>query len=144
MSCKLILKYEFGRDGDDFGWLAAEVDTPSFKGVNGAWVQWQDIPDYADSLRAYPIAPDAPVICAWGFGERGASTDIISIRIAPTGVTGGLEVDVSLANWYEPTNNCRVQFETDYPSISRFREQIERMMEAREGDAVLYGSTWVR
>ncbi|RZF63788.1 hypothetical protein EWE75_14235 [Sphingomonas populi] len=140
MNSKLVLEYEFSPDGDDFGWLIAKVQTPQFGGRNGMWVQWQAVGDFAASLSAYPINADSPVLGEWGFGEQGQYTEITKIGIAPKGSTGGLIINVTLANYYEPENRCSTRFETDYPSLSEFREEIERMMHNRTGSAVLQGS----
>lgn len=62
MNSKLALEYEFSRDaGDDFGWLAAAVETPKFRGLNGMWVQWQDLGDFAATLSTFPIQAESPV-----------------------------------------------------------------------------------
>jgi hypothetical protein len=141
MNSRLALAYEFSRDGDDFGWLSAEVQTPLFSGRNGMWVQWQDVGDFAASLSRYPIEIGSPVIGEWGFGESGKYSEITKVVIAPKGSTGGLAADVSLADYYEPANRCSTRFTTDYPSLDRFRKDIERMMKERIGSAVLCGST---
>jgi hypothetical protein len=141
MNSKLILEYEFSRDGDDFGWLSAEVQTPRFSGHNGMWVQWQDVGDFAASLSSYPIGADNPAIGEWGIDEQGQYIEITKVSIAPTGLTGALLADVSLANYYEPTSRCSTRFKTDYTSVDRFRADIERMMKDRTGSAVLAGST---
>lgn len=140
MNSNLTLKYEFSRDGDDFGWLMAQVDTPQFKGRNGMWVQWQDMTDFAALLSTYPINADSPLVEDWGFSEQEKYTEITKIAISPFGLTGGLVAEVVLANYYEPTNRCSTRFETDYPSVRRFREEIDRMMRTRAGSAVLYGA----
>jgi len=143
MNSKLVLEYEFSRD-DDFGWLIAEVETPRFAGRNGMWVQWQDVADFAASLSRYPIEADSPALGEWGFSEQGQYTEITQVSIAPRALTGGLVAHVSLANYHEPVNRCSTCFDTDYPSLSRFQEEIERMMRDRTGSAVLHGSADVR
>lgn len=144
MNSKLVLKYEFSRDDDDFGWLMAEVQTPCFAGRNSMWVQWQDVGEFAASLSRYPIEADNPLLGEWGFGEQEQYTEITRVRIAPKASTGGLVADISLANYYEPANRCRARFDTDYPALAKFQEEIERMMLDRSGGAVLNGSTDVR
>ncbi|AJP70569.1 hypothetical protein [Sphingomonas hengshuiensis] len=144
MNSTLVLEYEFSRDGDDFGWLIAKVQTPHFSGRNGMWVQWQDVGDFAASLSTYPINADNPVLGEWGFGEQGQYTEITKVGIGPKGATGALVANVSLANYYEPENRCSTCFETDYPSLSDFREEIERMLHDRTGSAVLNGSVEIR
>ena len=141
MNSKLALEYEFSRDaGDDFGWLAAAVETPKFRGRNGMWVQWQDLADFAATLSTFPIQAESPVTGEWGFAKAGHYTEITKVVIAPNGSTGALVVNVSLADYYEPENRCITRFETDYPSLDRFREAIEQMMSERTGEAVLDGS----
>lgn len=144
MNSTLILEYEFSRDGDDFGWLIAKVQTPHFGGRSGMWVQWQDVGDFAASLSAYPINADSPVFREWGFNEQGQYTEIIKVSIAPKGASGALVANVALANYYEPENRCSTRFETDYPSLRGFQEEIERMLRDRAGSAVLNGSVDVR
>lgn len=140
MNSRLTFQYEFSRDEDDFGWLTAGLETPDFSGRNGMWVQWQDILDFAASLARYPIPKGEAVECEWGFGERGQYTAVTKVRIAPGRPTGGVIADISLANYNQPENHCRTQFETDYPSLSEFRLEIERMMQNRCGSATLLGS----
>jgi hypothetical protein len=138
MNSKLTFEYEFSRD-DDFGWLMARVETSDFSRSNGMWVQWQDIEDFAAALGRYPIAKDDAVECEWGFSERGQYIEVTKVRIAPSGSTGGIFADVSLADYYQPENRCQTRFETDYPSLSEFRVQIGRMMQTRTGSATLNG-----
>ena len=140
MNSKLIFGYEFSRDGDDFGWLLAEVETPHFKGRNGMWVQWQDVGDFAAALIQYPIETDSPVTGEWGFTQQGNYTEVTKVSIGPTGKSGALVTSVSLVNYYEPSIRCSTRFQTDYPAVGRFRVEIERMMQDRTGRAVLEGS----
>jgi hypothetical protein len=139
MNCTLSLEYEFSRDGDHFGWLNARLQAPDFTGRNVMLVQWQDLTDYAASLGQYPIDVANPVTCDWGFGEEGRYAPITRVVIAPAGQTGGLVADVSLANYFDPREGCRVGFETDYPSLSDFGNQIERMIRREATSAVLRG-----
>ncbi|MES2496040.1 MAG: hypothetical protein V4618_07995 [Pseudomonadota bacterium] len=144
MNSTLVLEYEFSSDGDDFGWLIAKVQTPLFSGRGGMWVQWQDVGDFAASLSAYPINADRPVLGEWGFAEQGQYTEIIKVRIVPKDATGALVATVSLANYDEPENRCSTCFQTDYSSLSGFREEIERMLHNRTGSAVLNGLADIR
>jgi hypothetical protein len=105
------------------------------------WVQWQDLGDFAASLSRYPIAADRPALGEWGFGEQGQYTPITKVSIAPNGSSGGLVTEVSLADYYGPVNRCSTHFGTDYPSVDRFKDEIERMIRDRAGRAVLLGST---
>lgn len=139
MNCSLVFEYEFSRDGDDFGWLCARLQTPDFSGHNGMWVQWQDLPDFAASLSQCPIEDAKPIICDWGFSEHGRYTPIIKLSITTAGPAGRLVADVLLANYYEPANFCQAQFKTDYPSVTAFQQQIGRMMRKECTEATLSG-----
>ena len=140
MNATLTFEYEFSRDDDDFGWLTARVETPDFSGRNGMWVQWQDIVAFGASLHRYPIEATHPLSCEWGFGEAGRYEVVTKVVIAPQGATGGLIVDVDVANYYDHRNRCRTQFLTDCPSLARFREQIETMMRREAQTAALCGT----
>lgn len=140
MNNSLVLEYEFSRDGDDFGWLNARVETPDFGGRNGMWVQWQDVKEFGESLAAYPIGRDKPVVGQWGFGDDGRWEIVTRISIAPAGETGALIVELLLANYYDPFFRCQTRFKTDYPALDRFRREIESMMRREAKTAVLSGS----
>lgn len=140
MNCSLAFSYEFSRDDGDFGWLRAYVQRPDFSGRNGMWVQWQDVVEFAATLGRYPLTIADPIACDWGFGEQGRHTAITRLRIAPAGATGGLIADVTLANCYAPDNGCRVLFDTDYPALARFQQEIEAMMRRDIATATLLGS----
>lgn len=140
MNSSLTLKYEFSRDGDDFGWLTARVETRDFSGRNGMWVQWQDVTEFAQALAAYPIAADEPIVREWGFGGDGDHEVVTSVSIAPQGRTGGLIVDVYLANYYDLFHRCQTCFQSDYPTLDRFRRDLASMMRREAQTAVLSGS----
>ena len=140
MNATLTFEYEFSRDGDDFGWLMVRVETPDFKGRNGTWAQWQDVRDFGAALARFPIETADPVTGKWGFIDNGRDVVITKVQIAPEGPTGGLLVDVELANHYDPRNHCRTRFQTDYLGIASFREQIEMMMRKDAWSASLEGT----
>ncbi|OYW50823.1 MAG: hypothetical protein B7Y36_11735 [Novosphingobium sp. 28-62-57] len=139
MKCQLVFRYDFSSDGDDFGWLAAQIDTPQFKAVNGTWVQWQDIEELTASLGRFPIEALEPVVGKWGFSEDGRDTEVTKIVIKPQGIASALSVHVLLANNYKPANLCSVQFVTDYPALAKFSGELRRMLQDRVGSAALDG-----
>ncbi len=137
MSGGLTLEYEFSRDGDDFGWLVARLETPDFSGRNGMFVQWQDLVEYSEALARYPIEAADPVTKEWGLGAVEDYVGITSIRIGPTGKTGGLVCDVALADYHDPQYGCRSRFATDYPAVEEFRRQLAAMMRKEVQQALL-------
>lgn len=144
MKCQLTLKYKFSDDGDDFGWLAAELETPAFKAMNGTWVQWQDILDLSAALACYPIETVEPATGLWGFSENEQHIEVTKIVVKPLGPSGGLRVLALLANNDEPDNLCSVSFETDYPALGKFADELTTMITNRSGSAILIGWTSVR
>lgn len=139
MNCTLSFRYEFSRDDDDFGWLAASLRTPQFSGRNGMWVQWQDLSEFAEALSRYPIDAAGPVECNWGFGGEGGYSPVTRVRVRPAAVTGPVAVEVLLADHYQPDDHCRTRFETDYPALLEFQRQLRLMMRREGEEAVLKG-----
>lgn len=142
MNSQLVLTYSYDAD-DDFGWLAAAVETPRFRGRNGMWVQWQDLGDLAAALGAYPLDPEQPATGAWGYSENGIFTAVTRLEFSPRGSAGAVTAKVELADYDATDNRCAVILITDYPAIERFRQEIERMMRDRTGCAVLLGQAEV-
>lgn len=136
---QLTLRYEFDAD-DDFGWLDAEVRTDKFSGRGGFWVQWQDVEEFGQSLRAYPIPADAPLRGAWGFEPWEGDSLIIRIEVAPANPRGDLKVEVEVADHIEPTERLRASFLTNYPQLEAFSGSIEKLMKRQTEEAVLVGS----
>lgn len=139
VNSRLTLAYEFARDGDDFGWLSAAFATPDFSGRNGTWVQWQSVVELAAGFRRYPMSEESPAEADWGFGGAGGYVSVTRIRIAPRGPLGGLIASVRLANQYDPEDCAAVRFETDYPSLARFAEELEAVMRREAESATLAG-----
>jgi hypothetical protein len=107
------------------------------------WVQWQDVSELAEALRAYPIKQNDPITADWGFGEalqgKAVATTITGLSIEPRGKTGGLVARICLADYYKPANRCSTKFETDYPSLALFADEITRLLRERSGSATLHG-----
>ena len=136
---QLTLRYEFAAD-DDFGWLDVEVGTDKFWGRAGFWVQWQDVEEFGQSLRTYPIRGDAPLRGAWGYEPWEGGSLIVRIEVAPANSTGDLKVDVEVADQFEQKERVRTSLMTNYPQLEAFSESIEKLMKRRATEAVLVGS----
>ena len=136
---QLTLKYDFAQD-DDFGWLGVEIETARFSGHGGFWVQWQDVEEFGESLRAYPIKNGAPLIGAWGYEPWEGDALVVSIKVAAANYTGDLKVSVELADNHEPTERLRTSFLTNYPQLEAFSRSIGSLMKRLSNEAVLLGS----
>ena len=87
---KLALRYKFDPSyfddkltRDDFGWLSVIVETASFKGESGFWVQWQDVVEFGESLDRYPIEPGSPISIQWGYNKQEGDDLIVRLQISP-------------------------------------------------------------
>lgn len=134
----LSLTYEFGRD-DDFGWLAATVDTDFVRATGGYWVQWQDVAEWAAALAQYPAKSDAPFDADWGYSEDGTHLPVVAISIASTDRTGPLEVSVALTDHVARRHAARSVLRVAPVALVRFAEDVAAMMRRERADAILTG-----
>lgn len=138
---QLILRYDFDPDpNDDFGWLGVEVTTERFSGRGGFWVQWQDVGEFGQSLRTYPITAEAPVLGAWGYEPWEGDALIVRIEVAPANATGDLKISVEVADNHEKSERVRTSFRTNYPQLEAFSDSIEKLMKREANEAVLLSS----
>ena len=134
----VILRYKFSTD-DDFGWLDVEVNS-TFSGRGGFWVQWQDVQEFGQSLRAYPLPADALRRGAWGYEPWEGDSLIVRIEVVPANATGDLRVEVEVADHFEQSNRVRTSFLTNYPQLEAFSDAVVRMMRRETTEAILVGS----
>ncbi len=143
---KLTLRYQYDssfadpkRPTDDFGRLSVIVETDRFSGKGGFWVQWQDVREFGEALRVYPISAEHPVTAQWGFDMQEGNDLILRFEIAPANVHGDLVVRFEVADDYAPENRVRGSFLTNYPDLDAFRIDIARLMNGESAEAVLNG-----
>ncbi len=143
---RLTLRYEYDLSffhpewrRDDFGWLAVNVETDRFSGNGGFWVQWQDVREFGEALRTFPIATDNPVTAQWGFDKQEGDDLILRLAIAPANKRGDLAVQFEVADYDEPRNRARGWFATNYPDLDAFRVSIARLMDREIEEAILTG-----
>lgn len=143
---RLILKYRHDKsyfdkslDRDDFGRLTLRVETEAFAGEGGFWVQWQDVVEFGQSMNAFPIQPDNPIVRQWGYEMQEGDDVIIRISIGPKNTTGDLLVSVVVADDHDQSQRLTVSFRSGYPALDTFREDIARMMKREITQAVLKG-----
>lgn len=75
-----------------------------------------------------------------GHWRRGGYAAVTKVSLGAAGATGGLIVEVLLANYYEPRNSCQTSFRTDYPSLAEFQRQLQLMMRNERAEAILGGT----
>ncbi len=134
----LTLTYRFDA-GDDDGWLGVEVKSENFSGRGGFWVQWQEVEEFGQSLRAYPITSDAPIVREWGYEQCEGDALVIGIKVAAANLTGELNVSVEVANNHETAERVRTSFLTHYPQLEAFSAGIASLMARASKEAVLLG-----
>lgn len=137
----LTLRYEYDRTPpiDDFGWLAAKVETEAYFGSAGMWVQWQDVAEFAENLKQYPILPQAPVMGKWGFNMLEGDDLILSIEVVPINKAGDLAVRVELADHLVRDHRLRTSFVTAYAELGSFASELSAVMAKSADKAVLRG-----
>ncbi|MDF7774571.1 hypothetical protein P1X14_04875 [Sphingomonas sp. AOB5] len=121
---------DFEPDGDDEASLFASFDTGDFKARCHYWCPPREFEDLSIALRAFPIRKDAPLDMQWCW-------NCISLRIEPIDSFGHLAVRVSLREFDGNWNSCQSQFLTSYGEIDRFREQLDKAIDAGHGKAEL-------
>jgi hypothetical protein len=138
---RLTLRYEYDRTPpiDDFGWLAAEVQTDRYSGMGGFWVQWQDVVEFADKLKQFPTPFDAPIRGQWGFEMQEGNDLILSIAVAAGTSTGDLVVRVEMADHHLPEERLRTSFVTGYAQLALFASALAEVMARSVDEAVLSG-----
>jgi hypothetical protein len=137
---QLTFRYEHSGDPDDsFGWLGVEVATERFWARGGFWVQWQDVEEFGQSLRTYPIPAEAPLSGAWGYEPWEGDALVVNIQIAPANRRGDLKVSVDLADYVDAAERLRTSFLTNYPELEAFSASIDRLMKREVAEAVLPG-----
>ena len=136
---ELRLTYEFDPD-DDFGWLGVGVRTDRFSGQGGFWVQWQDVEEFGQSLRTYPVTREAPLLGAWGYEPWEGDALVVRIEVAPANSRGELEIRVEVADHHERWERVRTSFRTHYPQLEAFCSGIEKLMKREANEAVLLGA----
>jgi hypothetical protein len=135
---RLVLRYQYD-DTDDFGWLGAEVHTANFSGSGGFWVQWQDVVEFAEKLKQYPILPDEPVKEQWGFEMQEGDDLILSMEVVPLNRTGNLGVRVEMADHIDREHRLRTSFVTNYAEVASFASALSAVMAKSAEEAVLVG-----
>ena len=124
---------------DDFGWLSVAVETDTFSGKGGFWVQWQDLKEFGEALGSFPISEDNPIAAQWGFDMQEGDDLILRLEVAPADKRGNLAVRFEIADYVEPRNRARGVFLTNYPDLDVFRVGIARLIEGEIEKAVLNG-----
>jgi hypothetical protein len=143
---KLILRYEPDPgffdpklSRDDFGRLSVAVETDHFSGKGGFWVQWQDVSEFCEALRTFPIPEDKPIIMQFGYDKQEGDDLIIRFEIAPADRRGNLAVLFEVADDYKPRDRVRGCFVTNYPDLDAFRTGIAQLMNNEAEEAILTG-----
>jgi hypothetical protein len=124
---------------DDFGRLSVTVETDQFSGRGGFWVQWQDVVEFGESLSAYPISTEKPVVAQWGYEQQEGDDLTVRIEIGPKDSLGELVARVEIADDHEPSMRVRAAFRTGYPALEMFQRDITKLMAGELDVATLLG-----
>jgi hypothetical protein len=144
----LILEYQYDSSffnskpdeiRDDFGRLSVRVETDHFSGKGGFWVQWQEVREFGEALKDYPIRQDRPVVVQWGFDMQEGDDLILRLEIAPADKRGNLAVRFEIADDYDPRQRVRGSFLTNYPDLAAFQVGIAQLIDRKVDEAILSG-----
>lgn len=148
LMAKLTLRYRYDPSyfdnrltRDDFGRLSVTAETKLFSGKGGFWVQWQDVAEFGEALRRFPITANEPISVQWGFEMQEGDDLILRMEVCPADKRGNLLIKFELADDYEPQDRIRGHFVTNYPDLSRFSDEIARLMSNEVEEAVLHGQS---
>ena len=109
------------------------LESASFSGKSGFWVQWQDLVEFADKLPSSPDRLGERIFSQWGFDTLEKDDLILSLSIEEVGRLGELSVCVELADHNVPLNRLRASFRAIYASLDLFKRDLVKLM-AREGE----------
>ena len=143
---KLALRYKFDQSHfddklppDDFGWLSVIVETASFKGESGFWVQWQDVVEFGQSLDRYPIELGSPISIQWGYNKQEGDDLIVRMQISPRGSRGELTASIEIADYDDNSQRLITSYRTTYAAVDLFKGDIAKLMKREIDEAVLLG-----
>jgi hypothetical protein len=119
--------------------LSVAVETDRFSGRGEFWVQWQDVVEFGESMSAYPIPYERPLLAQWGYEQLQSDDLILRIEIGPKDSLGELIARVEVADYREPRKRVRTLFRTGYPALELFGHDIAKLMAGEADVAVLLG-----
>ncbi|PZT84727.1 MAG: hypothetical protein DI637_13355 [Citromicrobium sp.] len=143
---RLALRYKFDRSyfdeklpSDDFGWLSVIVETASFKGKSGFWVQWQDVAEFGESLDRYLIEQDSPISIQWGYNKQEGDDLIVRLQISTKDSRGALTASVEIADYDNNSQRLITSYRTTYAAVDLFKNDIAKLMKREIDETVLLG-----
>ncbi|MEM9086152.1 MAG: hypothetical protein AAGB23_09550 [Pseudomonadota bacterium] len=110
------------------------LQSGSFSGKSGFWVQWQDLLEFGDQLPSSPARLSERISCDWGFDTLEKDDLVLSLSIEEIGGLGELSVSVELADHNAPFNRLRASFRATYASLDLFKRDLLKHI-AHEGEA---------
>jgi hypothetical protein len=135
---RLVFKYEPDPD-DCVGRLYVQVESNSFSGRGFFWAQPEQIERFALEAGGYPLLPKHPARIRLGYNELKDADVIVAVEISPADGVGNIAVRVELADLYETAERVRTRFQTNYPDLERFVDDLLGVMNGVAEEAVLVG-----
>ena len=127
------LSLRFDLDGCGECWFTGTLDTADFAATARFWMPAYELEDLPAQLATYPIPRDPGIGDSW-------YDECLTIRISQTDATGHLRARVAIREFTNTWNRCQAEFQTSYADVDRFRSEIEQLVRAGEGEAVLNGA----
>ena len=150
------LRVIYRPDQDGTGEIIAAVKSGVFAAQGSAWFG-RDLKTFLTDLRCFPLTLANPPKMEGGFwneGGRGFRNERASLKqchlricIKPYSSRGTLLVHIDLASpfWTAPDddlqNSATIRFLTEYPAVTKFADQFEKVLDGAMDEAILLGST---
>lgn len=138
------LRLRYSAEDTRHGELFAFVECDEFRGSGSAWFSLEQLRKFWHLAGAYPITGDEEPVLAGGFwDERGEKLEQchLSIRIAPNGGKGSLNVTVTVATPASDDEDngktLTATFRVSYADVDRFRIEFGSLLEGRSDQAEL-------
>jgi hypothetical protein len=131
-------------DDDWHGELVAYVQSEDFTGKSAAWFRIEQLTAFSDSLRAFPIVPQAAPTLGGGFWKNDDELEQahVMIRIEPVGPQGKLRVNILLAtpSWdmaQADQHSVHARFLVNYADLDAFQRDFSALLNRDTEEACL-------
>ena len=138
------LLLSFDRDDDSTGRLTAEAQGGGFRGWGSAWVGIDELREFAEALRAYPLSKDSPPRIAGGFYFDSRLDQVhLSLDVYPVGGRGqiGIRIRVASEVWEhdrpESRHEATIEILSTYARLERFSREIDDLLSGVASEARL-------
>lgn len=139
-----FVRVSYTPEGDYLhGQLHVSARFDGFEGRADGWTNRQDVADFADRLKQYPLDERSPLTFSAGIGVGHDYIEFIGISAAPVGGKGQVILRIHLASedWRDGRpvsfHNATIEFPTSYEYLRRFSDHMNMVLDDRLQQASL-------